>query len=314
MHALLQQGWESANPGSFTADERTSHTYYANDRLLTEIKDAPGTSDDRNLRYTYAGTQQASKFERVGTTIDQGTIIKETTYEYDTRGRLHAVTLEDGTATTVTQYKYNHSSVRVEQSVTVDSGTPVVTTYHIDPQNHTGYAKAIEEIVDGDLERSYTHGHTIISQTLANGDTHSFLHDGHGSTRVLADEAGDVIERYAYDAYGETLVGAGLTSAGANGGSSQALRQNYANLIGVSGNSLSDIGAAFHHIIPVDVARISAMLKRLNFQIDSALNALPVNRVRHAGNHWNYRAGRLRKSWSRSTNVVVRRRKSRTKS
>lgn len=103
--------------------------------------------------------------------------------------------------------------MRVKQTVTVDGGTSVVTEFLIDPQNHTGYAKAIEEIVDGTTARTYVMGHEIISQTDDAGGVRFFLHDGHGSTRALLDAAAAVVERYAYDAFGETLGGAGLTLA-----------------------------------------------------------------------------------------------------
>jgi hypothetical protein len=85
-----------------------------------------------------------------------------------------------------------------------------VTDYHIDPQNHTGYAKPIEERVGGALERSYAHGHEIISQGIFTGtpDVHFFVHDGHGSTRALMNTSAQIIERYAYDAFGKTLPGA----------------------------------------------------------------------------------------------------------
>jgi hypothetical protein len=51
----------------------------------------------------------------------------------------------------VTDYQYDDSGVRVEQTVQVDSGTPVATTYHIDPQNHTGYACPFREAQGADL-------------------------------------------------------------------------------------------------------------------------------------------------------------------
>jgi hypothetical protein len=97
--------------------------------------------------------------------------------------------------------------------VQVDTDPAVTTVYHIDPQNHTGYAKAIEEIVGGALERSYAIGHAIISQAASAGAVVYLLHDGHGSTRALVDALAQVVERYAYDAYGTTLQGVNVTLA-----------------------------------------------------------------------------------------------------
>src|SRR3972149_5320658 len=73
----------------------------------------------------------------------------------------------------------------------------------------------------------------------------------------------------------------------ASAGSSSELRRQYANLIGVGAGSLEGIGAQFHHLIPVQWRRHS-LLKRLNFQIDSALNALPLNDIAHLGPHSSY--------------------------
>ncbi len=203
------------NPLSFTADETVEYRYDSNDRLLDEVLDKDGTADDRNTVYTYDGTQQATKTEREGVVPESGDVVKATTYQYNVRGRLAQVTIDDGTSITVTQYQYNDDGARVEQTVTVDGGTSVVTAYHIDPQNATGHAKAIEEFVDGALERTYTFGHAVLSQAAAAGVVH-LLSDGGGSTRVLVDGGtGQVAERYAYDAYGQALLGVGLTAADA---------------------------------------------------------------------------------------------------
>lgn len=55
----------------------------------------------------------------------------------------------------------------------------------------------------------------MISQSDGAGNVYFFLHDGHGSTRMLVDAAAAIVERYAYDAFGQTLVGIDLTSADA---------------------------------------------------------------------------------------------------
>jgi hypothetical protein len=101
-----------------------------------------------------------------------------------------------------------------------DGQTAVTRTYLFDPSGgHTGYAKPIEEWVDDGqgaaLDRTYTIGHRIIAQFDTANGTLLFLQDAHGSTRALADDAGLVIQRFAYEAFGDTLAGSGLTLAAA---------------------------------------------------------------------------------------------------
>ena len=42
-------------------------------------------------------------------------------------------------------------------------------------------------------------------------DVHYFIDDGHGSTRILTDDSGDVTDRYSYDGYGNLLEKEGDT-------------------------------------------------------------------------------------------------------
>jgi RHS repeat-associated protein len=129
-----------------------------------------------------------------------------------------------------TSYEYNDDGIRVRQ--TVDDGSPVTTVYHIDPNNHTGYSQVLEQGVDdgdgelevGEIDRTFTLGHDVIAQTAPSdgvtlpggstaGDPLYFLYDGHGSTRALlnlailapSDPAAAILQRFAYDAYGNPL-------------------------------------------------------------------------------------------------------------
>jgi len=194
----------NAVPASFSADETTTYEYDENDRLDTEVADKPGTNDDRHTVYSYVGTTQTVKEEHQGLT-DQGTIRGRSTYAYNVQGRMESTRIEtyDAAGTLVsditTSYKYNDAGNRVEQTVNDGSG-PVTTVYHIDPQNHTGYAQVLEEKKDlnggglnvadpGDINKTFTLGHDVIAQATAANTPQFFLYDGHGSTRALLDAA-----------------------------------------------------------------------------------------------------------------------------
>jgi RHS repeat-associated protein len=119
-----------------------------------------------------------------------------------------------------TTYQYNDSGIRVSQRV-VDANGDKTTVYHIDPNNHTGYAQILEEgeetgtpdgrLQTAEIDRTYTLGHDVITQATAGGAVYHFLYDGHGSTRALLNGT-SIAERYAYDAYGNMLAGALLAA------------------------------------------------------------------------------------------------------
>lgn len=216
-------------------DEAVSYTYDANDRLLAETQDdLINDGNDHHTVYIYSFTEQTNKAVHQGLD-DQGAVVEEHAFTYNRQGRLKvAVVTKDGT-TTRTRYTYDSAGIRVASEELDGSGNVISrTTFLIDANNHTGYQQVLEEWVDQDgdgsgaaaLNRTYTLGHDVIAQTapavdvtppngIAAGDPLVLLYDGHGSTRALLDAAAQVIQRFAYDAYGTVLDGPGLTAASA---------------------------------------------------------------------------------------------------
>jgi YD repeat-containing protein len=133
-------------------------------------------------------------------------------YEYNLQNRLSKVKVStDGGQTwdSITEYKYDPDGNRV--SKTVDG---VTTSYLIDSYNHTGYSQVFVETRDTSPEPEVTAfiiGDDVLAQATGTGQTdiQYLLYDGHGSTRQLADSAGNLItnESYSYDAYGVLLGG-----------------------------------------------------------------------------------------------------------
>ncbi len=204
----------------FNSDETTTYTYDQNDRIETEIVNSTDDLQDRNTRYAYDDTEQTSKTVRTGTVIDSGDPVSTTTNAYDVRGRLETVVANDGTTVTTSTYKYNDLGIRVWQSVQEGAGTPTETVFLVDSNNHTGYAQVLEEWKDADHDdvrdsgevTTYTLGHDVLAQQndiVESGDTLQLVYDGHGSTRAVVKETVsgiEVLERYAYDAYGVMQV------------------------------------------------------------------------------------------------------------
>lgn len=87
----------------------------------------------------------------------------------------------DGNGSYETTYQYDSDGVRI--SVTQNGST---TTYLMDGQNLTGYAKPIEEKIDGQLERSYVVGLMVEGQhNVASNQVITLTHDAHGSARAV---------------------------------------------------------------------------------------------------------------------------------
>lgn len=119
----LRMAKQNSITGSFTPDETTVYDYDASDRLQTEVFD--GVANDTNTRYTYTGTEQATKTVKQGTTIDQGNLVSTTTYSYDVQGRLKQIaSTPAGGQTTTTSYQYNDDGIRVSQSLQVGAVPP----------------------------------------------------------------------------------------------------------------------------------------------------------------------------------------------
>ncbi|MGB0766316.1 MAG: Ig-like domain-containing protein [Phycisphaeraceae bacterium] len=203
------------NPGSFTADETVTYNYDDNDRLTDEVKvDHNNSANDRNTIYTYDGTTQTGKTVREGSTLGSGTVVETQTQTYNAMGRMDSITVTKDGSTTVTEYEYDNRGLRVKATETVDGGTPKVTEYLFEGNNHTGYAQTLEEMVDGSLDKTFTLGHDVLAQVAA-AEVLTLLYDLHGSTRALIDTSGQIkndanpdkgLQAFSFDAYGNMLA------------------------------------------------------------------------------------------------------------
>jgi RHS repeat-associated protein len=168
----------------------TTYQYDANDRLLSE---ATGGS---SIDYSYDDN---------GAVVERRTSTGEVTdYTWDARDRLVRVDVSTPSDAQTVQYTYAADGLMTSRS---SGGTEI--RYLVD--RNRPFAQVLEERTAGGVTvASYIYGLDLISQTR--GGSTAFYHtDGLGSTRALTDGAGQVTDRYVYDAYGRIIQKVGGT-------------------------------------------------------------------------------------------------------
>jgi RHS repeat-associated protein len=150
--------------------------------------------------YTANDWLASDTYDPNGNTTASGTA----SYQYDA---LNHLTNANNGAILIT---YDADGNRAKK--TVGSTT---TYYLLDDRNPSGYVQVLEEwTVVGtatNLSKAYNYGLDLISQRVPSTSTNYFIYDGHGSTRVLTDNAGNVANTFTYDAYG-TLIASNTTA------------------------------------------------------------------------------------------------------
>jgi len=191
-----------------TNDYDTAYTLDLVGNRLEKVTDKPSTSNDETIEYEYNAKDQLESedstltgettyaYDANGSLVEKIHDSQTDTYGYDLRNRMVESDVDDVEST----YVYDDNGVRVAK--TVDSET---TEYLIDPQNHTGYAKPIEEHVASAVARAYVLGHDILAQEDATNGLLYLLKDGHGTTRMLVDSSAAIEEQYLLTAFQEPV-------------------------------------------------------------------------------------------------------------
>ncbi|MCV3217133.1 putative Ig domain-containing protein [Plectonema radiosum NIES-515] len=157
----------------------TSYEYDANDRLLNE-------KVNNIVTVSYGYDNNGSTLTK---TDSQGT----TSYVWNDEKRLIQATVNG----TQVKYAYNDQGIRVSSSV-----NGVETQYLLDEGL---LANVWEEYrPDGMVLVEYAYGRDLVNQTQGNQTTYYHV-DGLGSTRVLTDASGVIVNTYDYEAYGELI-------------------------------------------------------------------------------------------------------------
>jgi len=210
-------------------DKTLTYRYDANDRLVWEKTDLGSNGIDTTTFYTYdnpltAAAGDATQLTRTATyagdnEAGSGSPASDTTYQYNVQGRTRSVAIDaNGPAPagiTANEYRYSDQGARVaEFSTHPVLGQLPPTLYLVDANNPTGYSQVLEmKDTSGALQRSNTLGLDLVAHDSGSIWVRYLLYDGHGSTRQLLDDNGQIVvngtfkQVFTYDAYGNLVDG-----------------------------------------------------------------------------------------------------------
>ena len=168
--------------------DETVYTYNALNQLISE--------NDTTYEYDNAGN-----LVRV---IGTG---KTALYEYNSENKLVKATVQQGNTVVVETYTYDYEGNRTSKTTTTSDGSVEFVKYLNDNSSLTNVLVEISN--NGEV--IYTVGADLISQEV-DGEVYTYIYDGHGTVRALANEKGEITDTYSYDAFGNLLKSTGSTA------------------------------------------------------------------------------------------------------
>ena len=201
-----------------TVSRLTSESYWTAtstlDRRVTYAYDAVGnrskrtdTKDPVDRVYQYSVNDEMLSdgvstftYDANGSLVGRDTAGVHTTFTYDARKVLTAVSQPNGPSATFT---YDGLDRRIASS---ENGAG--KHYVLDDAQ---LSRVVAELDDSNqVTASYIYGHELVSEDTAAGESF-YIYDGTGSVRALVDPNGVVTDRYDYDAFGQLTHKSGAT-------------------------------------------------------------------------------------------------------
>ena len=159
-----------------------TYSYDSDNRLLSANGASFSYDANGNLIYKHNGTTA--------------------TYDYDYDNRLINLTSNGST----TQYQYDGLGNRIAKIINGSTTRYVVDTNRILPQVLT------ETDGSGNITAYYIYGLGLVSKITPSGEAYYYHYDGLGSTIAMTDSNGNIVNKYAYDEFGNLLGSEETTS------------------------------------------------------------------------------------------------------
>ena len=167
----------------------TVYTYNALNQLISE--------NDTTYEYDNAGN-----LVRV---VGAG---KTALYVYNADNKLVKATVQQGNNVVVETYTYDYAGNRTSKTTSINNHVEKV--YYLN--DNSSLTNVLAELnVDGEVKVYYTIGADLVSQEV-NSNVYTYLYDGHGTVRALANENGKITDTYTYDAFGNLISSTGSTA------------------------------------------------------------------------------------------------------
>ena len=133
---------------------------------------------------------------------------KTALYVYNADNKLVKATVQQGNNVVVETYTYDYAGNRTSKTTTINNHVEKV--YYLN-DNSSLTNVLVEYSANGDEICYYTVGADLVSQEV-DGKVFTYLYDGHGTVRALANENGKITDTYTYDAFGNLISSTGSTA------------------------------------------------------------------------------------------------------
>ena len=190
---------------------KTTYTYaYDNvsNRTLKNVDGVETTYVYNELNQLVSENDTTYEYDNAGNLVRVVGAGKTALYKYDSENRLIKATVQQGNNVVVETYTYDYAGNRTSKTTTINNHVEKV--YYLN--DNSSLTNVLAELnVDGEVKVYYTIGADLISQEV-NGKVYTYLYDGHGTVRALANESGKLTDTYTYDAFGNLLNSTGTTA------------------------------------------------------------------------------------------------------
>ena len=148
------------------------------------------------------------EYDNAGNLVRVVGVGKTAIYSYNSENKLIKATVQQGNNVVVETYTYDYAGNRTSKTTTINNHVEKV--YYLN--DNSSLTNVLVEIgADGTEKCFYTIGADLISQEI-DGKTFTYLYDGHGTVRALANENGKITDTYTYDAFGNLISSTGSTA------------------------------------------------------------------------------------------------------
>ena len=213
-----------------TLDGTWTYAYDAIGQLTASVYVASsGEVANQNLSWKYdamgnriSSTENGTTTAYVGNNMNQYLSAGDYTYTYDADGNMQTKTntqtgevwtytwcqgnwLREAVSSTGERWFYEYDAFgNLAATLHTKDGATERKEFLVDP---SGLGDVVAEYdANGNLIVSYTYGYGLLSQIDAGGNASYYGFDHLGSTSVITDASGAVVNRYAYDPFGKSLL------------------------------------------------------------------------------------------------------------